>query len=58
MKRDAKLLQGMRSSDAEAGAPYGVASVKSIFDRDCKDSLNIWNYVDDTSEMQERNDKE
>ena len=58
VKCGAKLLQGMRSSDSKAGALYGVASVKSIFDGDCKDSLNIWNYVDDTPEMQERNDKE
>lgn len=53
VKRGAKLLQGMRCSNAEAGALYGAASVKSIFDGDCKDSLNIWKYMDDTPEMQE-----
>ena len=58
VNRGVKLLKGMHGSNAEAGALYGHETAQSIFDGDCKDSFDVWNYQDDTEALQDRNDKE
>ncbi|KAI4640738.1 hypothetical protein J4E93_008329 [Alternaria ventricosa] len=50
--RGAKLLQGMRSSDAEAAALYGLGTTaESPFDGDLVAKLREWGYNDATEEL-------
>lgn len=42
--RGAKLLQGMKGSDAEAAALYGMRTAESPFDGDCREDFKTWGY--------------
>jgi hypothetical protein len=59
VQRGAKLLQGMKTSDKEAGQLYGMGdSAESPYDGDLHDTLESWGYRDDAEGMKLAIDKD
>lgn len=57
--RGAKLLQGMRGSDAEAATLYGLdTTADSPFDGDLIDKLREWGYNDNNDALAKQADPE
>jgi hypothetical protein len=59
INRGAKLLQGMKMGDKEAGQLYGLGdSAESPYDGDLHDVLGLWGYRDNAAGMKEAADKD
>jgi hypothetical protein len=59
VNRGAKLLQGMKMNDKEAGQLYGLGdSAESPYDGDLHDTLESWGYRDNAAGMKEAADKD
>jgi hypothetical protein len=59
VNRGAKLLQGMKASDAEAAALYNLGvTAESPFDGDLIDKLREWGYNDATDALAKQADPE
>lgn len=57
--RDAKLLQGMRSSDADAASLYGLeTTAESPFDGNLIEGLREWGYNDNNDALAKQADSE
>jgi hypothetical protein len=59
VNQGAKLVQGMKMGDKEAGELYGLGdSAESPYDGDLHDTLEAWGYMDNAEGMKASVDKE